>query len=481
MKQSRSRPPQSSIVDRMRTTVRGYMLRGLLVLVPLGVTAYALILVYRLTAANLAPYVNVSRLPVAIPAYLVDAAVVVLSAVLFVTMLYLIGLATAVVIGRWFIGMGEAILHRIPLVKSVYAASKQAIDLLQPKEDESPTYQEAVIVDFPGPGIKSIAFVVGRTQIEDRGEHYRVFIPTTPNPTSGYLELYPAHMVQHSTMTVEEAIKSVMSAGILVPDVIHTTAHSTASVSKDVATGESATSTASASPAKHDSLLQGTKHLLRRRILSGFLVLVPLAITVFVVKFLYDFTAGRIEPLTSKLIAPLSRYVPEFAAPVVGAIVSILLLLVALYVTGYIATAVVGGRMIRLGEAILNRIPLVATVYSASKQIIETLLFKKGGSGFQDAVIVEFPYPGVYCGGFLVGRSQTADGEPYCRVFVPTAPNISVGLLQLFSPDKTYKTVLTVEETVKMVVSCGLIAPDELTFKPLSQAESIEEIVVVEG
>ncbi|HRK35250.1 MAG TPA: hypothetical protein PLJ47_11705, partial [Candidatus Hydrogenedentes bacterium] len=73
------------------------------------------------------------------------------------------------------------------------------------------------------------------------------------------------------------------------------------------------------------------------------------------------------------------------------------------------------------------------------------------------------------------------DGEPYCRVFVPTAPNISVGLLQLFSPDKTYKTVLTVEETVKMVVSCGLIAPDELTFKPLSQAESIEEIVVVEG
>jgi len=454
----------------MRTTVRGYMLRGLLVLVPLGITAYALILVYRLTAANLAPYINVARLPLSIPSYLVDAAVVVLSVVLFFTMLYLIGLATAVVIGRWFIGFGESILQRIPLVKSVYAASKQVIDLLQPKDDEEPAYQEAVIVDFPGPGIKCIAFVVGRTQIEGRGEHYRVFIPTTPNPTSGYFEMFPVSNVQHSTMTVEDAIKGVMSAGILIPDVIQLTERENASVNTGVPIADSVVGQPAEAAPKRMSLWQFTKHVFRRRILSGFLVLVPLAITVFVVKFLYDFTAGRIEPLAGKFIVPVNGYVPAFAAPVVSAVVSILLMLFVLYVTGYIATAVVGGRVIRLGEAILNRIPLVATVYSASKQIIETLLFKKGGSGFQDAVIVEFPYEGIYCAGFLVGRSETSDGESLCRVFVPTAPNISVGLMQLFSTEKTYRAGMTVEETIKMVVSCGLIAPDNMTLVSLAEA-----------
>ncbi|MBM3289908.1 MAG: DUF502 domain-containing protein, partial [Candidatus Hydrogenedentes bacterium] len=183
-----ARTPKQTMFDRMRTTVRGYMLRGLLVLVPLGITAYALVLCYRLTAANLAPLV--ARLKIPIPEYAVPYAVVAISVLLFFAVLYVIGVAAAVVVGRRFIGLGEAILRRIPLVKTIYAASKQVMELFEPKEDAKPAYQEAVIVDFPGPGIKTIAFVVGRTQIAGQGEYYRVFVPTTPNPTSGYFEMF---------------------------------------------------------------------------------------------------------------------------------------------------------------------------------------------------------------------------------------------------------------------------------------------------
>lgn len=451
----------------MRTTVRGYIFRGLLVLVPLGITAYALILCYQLTAANLAPLVR--RFSIPIPEYAVPYAVVVISVVLFVTMLYIIGVAAAVVVGRRFIGLGEAILQRIPLVKTIYAASKQVIDLVQPKDESAPAYQEAVIVNFPGPGIKTIAFVMGRTQIEGRGEHYRVFIPTTPNPTSGYFEMFHASSVQQSDMSVEDAVKGVMSAGILVPDILDTSPELANPPSAwDSQLGGASRAVPAAAP-KRMTLWQFTKNVFRRRILSGFFVLVPLAITAFVVNFLYDFTAGRIEFVTAPVLRPVREYVPEQAVPIVTALLSIAIMLSALYVTGYIATWVLGGRLIRLGEAIIDRIPLIATVYSASKQIVETLLFKKGGTGFQEAVIVEFPYKGVFTAGFLVGKTRTTTGESYHRVFMPTAPNISVGLLQLFTPDQVHSAEMSVEETVKMVVSCGLIAPDKMKFRSVGE------------
>jgi uncharacterized membrane protein len=474
LKKSTPRTPKHTLIDRMRTTVRGYMLRGLLVLVPLGITVYALILCYQLTAAHLAPVVR--RLSIPIPEYALPYAVVAISVVLFFAMLYVIGLATAVVVGRQFIGLGEAILRRIPLVKTVYSASKQAIDLIQPKDDSAPGYQEAAIIDFPGVGIRAIAFVVGRTHIEGRGEFCRVFIPTTPNPTSGYVELYPAHLIQQSDLTVEDAFKGVMSAGILVPDMIDTADGAQKSAKPALTAPSAATVDASSGTRKPVTVWQTAKNVFRRRILSGFFVLVPLAITAFVVTLIYDFTAGRIEFATATLLRPIHDKIPEQAAPILTAFVSIVLLLSVLYVTGYIATWVVGGRIIRLGEAVLNHIPLIATVYGASKQIVEMVLFKKGGSGFQQAVVVEYPYAGVYAVGFLVGKSHTTTGETFHRVFVPTAPNISVGLLQLFTDDQVHSAGMTVEETVKMVVSCGLIGPDVMQFNRVDDEANLETV-----
>ncbi len=204
---------KQGILARVRSRIRGYVLRGLLVVVPLGVTAYVLSFCYSITAGYLVPFIQEYLFLVP------PRAVVPLSVVLFLAMLYLVGLVAAAMVGRQLIALTEAIIRRIPLVKTVYGASKQVVELISRQEGDA-DYKAAVIVDFPCPGMKALAFVTGRIEIEGVGEMMKIFIPTTPNPTSGYLELVPPSMVSQSSMTVEDAVKSVMSAGILTPEVV---------------------------------------------------------------------------------------------------------------------------------------------------------------------------------------------------------------------------------------------------------------------
>lgn len=207
------------------------------------------------------------------------------------------------------------------------------------------------------------------------------------------------------------------------------------------------------------------KQLLRTRMLSGFLLIVPVGITVFVINFLYEFTVGRITPITERFLGHL----PSFTVPAI----SIFLFIGVLYVVGIIATAMVGRRIIGLAEGIIQRIPLVATVYGASKQIVETVSFQDTGSNMKAAVFIEFPCKGMKAIGFLTGKMRTSDGREFYKVFVPTTPNISVGLFQLCAPEDVYRCGLSVEEALKMLVSMGIIAPDNLQLTPMSQAPAL--------
>ncbi len=224
--------------------------------------------------------------------------------------------------------------------------------------------------------------------------------------------------------------------------------------------------------------------LLRRPLISGLLIVVPLGITVFVLKFLYDFTAGRLSPLirrvlnpmpefydsTAQSISPLARkvidLVPDYAAPAM----SVFLLFALVYLAGMIASAVVGRRLIGLGEAIIERIPLVKSVYGASKQVVESLSFEKQGSEPKTAAVIEFPCSGMKCIGFVTGKMRLQDGRVFYRVFVPTTPNITVGLFQLVAPEDVYKCDLPVDEAVKIVVSGGILGPNRLKLTRASHA-----------
>lgn len=200
----------------------------------------------------------------------------------------------------------------------------------------------------------------------------------------------------------------------------------------------------------------GLKAILQHRILSGLLVVVPLGLTVFILRFLYDFTAGRLEPVTRVLFTK----VPEYGI----AFVSILILLAATYGIGLIAHIVIGKKIIALAEGLLSKIPFVKTVYGASKQVVESLSLQDDANSFQSVVLVDFPCPGIKAFGFVTNTvvlRDTVSGEEkkHYRVFILTTPNPTSGYLEFVPEDRAENAGISVEDAITTVMSAGLISP----------------------
>jgi uncharacterized membrane protein len=142
-----------------------------------------------------------------------------LGLVLGVITLTLIGAATANYVGRLFLRLSDRILARMPVVRGVYGAAKQIFETVLAKQ--SNTFREAVLVEYPRKGVWTIAFVTARTEGEVRAltgpDPVSIYVPTTPNPTSGFLLFVPRSEIVPLSMTVEEAIKMVISTGIVTP------------------------------------------------------------------------------------------------------------------------------------------------------------------------------------------------------------------------------------------------------------------------
>ena len=215
---------------------------------------------------------------------------------------------------------------------------------------------------------------------------------------------------------------------------------------------EGGTEAASSGP----SLGARLRRNVRRRIIAGILVVVPLFVTGIAVEFLVGLTADVIRPLTRLTVGRL----PPAAVWAVSATI----VLVALYVVGAVATHVLGHKLIAAGEALLLRIPLVKTIYAATKKVVETLTLPNRSS-FKAVVSVDFPRPGMQVVGFVTGVGSGRDGRRTCRVFVPTTPNPTSGFLFIVPEDEVTELDMSVEEAVKMVVSGGILSPDALRPK----------------
>jgi uncharacterized membrane protein len=203
---------RASLAERLRA----YLVAGLLVTGPIGLTFYLAWLfvssvdgwVARLLPAEYNP---ASWLPVPVPG---------IGVVLVVAGLILIGALTAGYLGRLLLRTSERLLNRMPVIRGLYSATKQIFETVLAKQ--SNTFREVVLVEFPRRDMWTIAFVTGRTEgeirdLSDEAEMLNIFVPTTPNPTSGYLMFVPRRDVVTLSMTVEEAIKFVISGGIVAP------------------------------------------------------------------------------------------------------------------------------------------------------------------------------------------------------------------------------------------------------------------------
>ena len=201
-----------------------YFLTGLLTLLPIWlvwiVFKFVFVLLSGISAPVIAPLTAriATRDPVMF-GWLADAWVQTAIA-LFVTVLFIvvIGALARRVVGQKLLSWFESGIARIPLAKTIYGSARQLLDLLQTKPDGT---QRVVLIDFPNPGMKSVGFVTRLMQDEATGrELAAVYVPTTPNPTSGYLEIVPVETLTPTDWTVDQAMTFIISGGAVSPDKI---------------------------------------------------------------------------------------------------------------------------------------------------------------------------------------------------------------------------------------------------------------------
>ena len=194
---------------------------------------------------------------------------------------------------------------------------------------------------------------------------------------------------------------------------------------------------------------------LRRYIMAGLLVWLPLGVTILVVKMLVDLMDR------SLLLLP-ARYQPEqllgMHIPGLGVIVAVTVVLG----TGIIVANLFGRKLVEGWESLLARIPLVRSVYSAVKQIAETM-FSSNGQSFRKVLLVEYPRKGLWTLAFQtgteVGEAQRKTGREVINIYVPTTPNPTSGFFLMVPKEEVVELEMSVDEGLRMIISMGSVVP----------------------
>lgn len=201
------------------TRLRNYFLTGFVVIAPLAITAYIVWSFVGWVDGWVKPYIPAryspdTYLPFAVPGYGLIVAIFVI---------IMVGFFTANIIGRTMVHYGESLLDRMPFVRSIYRGLKQIFQtILSNKAD---TFTKAAVIEYPRRGTWAVVFIsserqneIGRKLHGVDDELIAVFLPSTPNPTTGFLMYVPRKDVVELDMSVEEAAKLIISAGLVVPE-----------------------------------------------------------------------------------------------------------------------------------------------------------------------------------------------------------------------------------------------------------------------
>ena len=197
-----------------KSPVRRYLITGLLVWVPLVITVWVLTFLVGTMDQTLL------LLPAALrPEHWLGVYVPGMGVVLTLLVVFLTGLFTANIIGQRLVRFGERALARIPVVNSIYNGVKQVSDTLFSPNGQA--FRKALLVQWPSPGMWTIAFMTGTPGGDVvnhlQGDYISIYVPTTPNPTGGYFVMVPRSAVIELDMTVDEALKYIISMGVVAP------------------------------------------------------------------------------------------------------------------------------------------------------------------------------------------------------------------------------------------------------------------------
>ena len=198
---------------------------------------------------------------------------------------------------------------------------------------------------------------------------------------------------------------------------------------------------------------------LRSSFLTGIVVILPIGLTIWLIWTMIGWVDGFVLPLIPDTIQPENYIGINLRG------VGLIIFLVFTVFVGWIAKGLIGRSLIRYGESLVARMPVVRSIYSGVKQIAETV-FAQTERSFEKACLIEYPRRGIWAIGFI---STTAKGEvagsaattsPLVGVFVPTTPNPTSGFLLFFPTDDIIELEMSVEDAAKLVISAGLVYPN---------------------
>ena len=201
---------------------------------------------------------------------------------------------------------------------------------------------------------------------------------------------------------------------------------------------------------------------LRASFLTGLVVIAPVGLTIWLMWTLIGWVDGFVLPLIP------AQYQPEQYIGINLRGVGAIIFLIFTVLVGWVAKGLIGRSLILFAESLVNRMPVVRSIYSGVKQIAETV-FAQSERSFEKACLVEYPRKGIWAIGFIsteargeINDKARAQGE-MLRVFVPTTPNPTSGFLLYFPREDVIELDMTIEDAAKLVISAGLVYPAERT------------------
>ncbi|HEX9810580.1 MAG TPA: DUF502 domain-containing protein [Burkholderiales bacterium] len=195
---------------------------------------------------------------------------------------------------------------------------------------------------------------------------------------------------------------------------------------------------------------------IRRYLAAGLLIWVPLGVTILIIKFLVDLMDQTL------LLLPIALR-PEtwFGQRIPG--LGVVFTVVVVLVSGMIVTNLLGRQLLHLGERLLNRIPLVRTIYTSAKKITETI-FSSGGKSFRKVVMVEYPRREMWTLAFVTGDGvaevEAHTGESMVNVFIPTTPNPTSGFVFMVPRKDVIELSMSTDDGLRLILSAGVVTPE---------------------
>lgn len=199
----------------------------------------------------------------------------------------------------------------------------------------------------------------------------------------------------------------------------------------------------------------------RGNILAGVLVTVPFALTIFVLFKLGSWIIGLVSAAPNRFIGSLLDQLNPLVSQTILFVIGLVGTLLVVLIIGAIARNILGRKLVEFGEYLINKIPLARTIYTATKQIIETIMGRGGMKNLKRVAMFEYPRKGIYSIGFITstiedGQHHNLSGRRLVSIFVPTTPNPTSGYYIMLPEEDIKELSISVEDAFRIIMSAGL-------------------------